>query len=234
MVAAAVVVISVFSTLVYCGFFYGSISEYKAEKNITHAVDNYYLKPTYENAKKIINLYERCNELVHEQACKSIVKENSKLITQLIQHGHIDQLLDAEIFSTEEFSYGLGDVWAKYSGNHWAGLIKKAEALSRQANYMDALLLYKTLFKNKKEQYVARRIQQILEYFGCTDDMAIWSEYASPNVDYHTPTVNPGPNNYPSQPSKLTPDEIADQRVRLRKGEFIDFTESCPINKFIK
>lgn len=225
-IAAFFVALAIVVFLLYCVLFWGSLSERKQEKLTSQAIENYKLKTTKENASIVLKSYKDCLELEHSWSCRNLLVDE-ELITKLTDAGDIDEFINAQV---EEVGFeSVLYIWKSYKGKTGFGLIKKSEALTRSGKYQDAFTSFKLAFDSGDKLEVAVRVQKLFQHFGCTDEIAIWSELTDPKDNYEGPTIVPSGTKYPDQPAHLSQDEIISKRIELRRGKFFEPSEYCPI-----
>ncbi|GGY79609.1 hypothetical protein GCM10011613_25610 [Cellvibrio zantedeschiae] len=211
-------------------FLRSTLHEVKIDSETNAAIAEYTTSPTQSNFERLRMVLIECMK-IDDWDCKRQFN-SSKVISTLVAYRNIDSFIQANVYD-EERTFQLASEWDQYVGKSPIGLLRRAEAQARASNYSGALSAFRLSFDAGKKNEVARDLIHIYRYFGCKDDISIWSEYFHPTYDHNGPYLNPTGASYPEQPSQLTVEEIIDRRTRLRRGEFQMPTATCPVTKLI-
>jgi hypothetical protein len=198
------------------------------------AFQRYMDSPTLENAKQALDEFRICTARLGIWPCD--FPSHRELISVLINTGHIDLVLeDNDLVERFSLNYSQGiygqrnaQLMSDYKNDLPNGLIMKADALVRKANFREALVIYKSLLEKGHQWQVADSLRSLLSYYGCTTDVEIWGEFTNAEP---SELVRPSGSPYPAQP--IFVDNIVDLRIRLRKGEFVPFSPECPLSKLL-
>lgn len=232
--AAFLVAFGLIALVVYFALFRDGLINKEMISKSNIAFQHYIESPTLENAKQALDEFRICSMRLGQWPCD--FPRQSELILLLIDTGHIDLVLE-DNYLVERFSFDYSQgiygqrnaqLLSNYKNNLSNGLIMKADALVRKANFNEALAIYKSLFEKGFQWEVANSLRSLLSFYGCTTDVETWGEFTS---EEPSNLVRPSGSPFPAQP--ISADEVVDRRIRLRKGEFVAFTPECPLNKLL-
>lgn len=76
--------------------------------------------------------------------------------------------------------------------------------------------------------YVANIIRDMLDHFGCSNEHAIWGEFAT--APYKIKLLMN--EKYPQQPLSMITEKLTEKRAALARGEIPELGIECPLSQY--